>query len=70
MEKGDTEKPVLGKKFGWTGEQQNEWDVGMEEGGKGGLSTGGQGQSGGALCPLIKEAVPSLQKIRRLLQTD
>lgn len=51
MEKGGTEKPVLGKKFGWTGEQQNEWDVGMEEGGKGGSALGCR-DSLGVVCVL------------------
>lgn len=56
MEKGGTEKPVLGKKFGWTGEQQNEWDVGMGEGGKGCSALRGR-DSLGVLC------VPSQGKL-------
>lgn len=70
MERGGTEKPVLGKKFGWTGKKKKQVGCGDGGGRREGLSTGVQGQSVGGLCLTIREIVPFLQKICRLLQTD
>lgn len=73
MEKGGTEKPVLGRRFGWTGESK--WDTGME-GGNGrweemGIFLLGTGEQGlPSFCPAVRKTLSCRKYVVSCKQTE